>query len=81
MENIPTAKAWLEFFEENAYPGTSISEAMIEFTKMHVKEALREASEKVILVYLPPTHIENEDEVCKIYIPSILNAYPLDNIK
>ena len=55
--------------------------AMIEFAKMHVKEALRLASEEA----------EVEHELSNPYDPnsgyeivnkdSILNAYPLENIK
>jgi hypothetical protein len=59
----------------------SPSDIMIEFAKMHVEAALKEASEKINLT----------DEVCEAlqnhwfneYIDkdSILNSYPLENIK
>ena len=76
MEQIPTAEAWLKHFEENAYPGTSISECMIEFAKLHVEAALKEASEKA---YYRDTNgfIETSSENKQ----SILNSYPLTNIK
>ena len=58
-----------------------VREAMIEFAKMHVQEALKQASEEA----------EVEHELSNPYDPnsgyeivnkdSILNAYPLENIK
>jgi hypothetical protein len=66
MEKIPTAEAWLKHFEENAYPGTSISECMIEFAKFHVEAALKEAGDATLLYDF------KED---------IINSYPLTNIK
>ena len=67
--NIPTAEEWLEHFEENAYPGTSISECMIEFAKLHVEAALKEANKKAIMT----GYVDSGQ--------TILNAYPLTNIK
>jgi len=86
MENdIPTAEEWLEHFKENAYPGTSISECMIEFAKLHVQEALKEASEKVRQIEDPYAYTGNTgSEYPADYIvdkDSILNAYTLTNIK
>ena len=51
-------------------------QAMIEFAKLHVTEALKEASENV-------EHLwdDNENELFDIDKDSILNAYPLENIK
>ena len=63
-------KEWIEFFEENAYPGTPISEAMIDFTKLHVTAALEEAS-RVKLSWTSDFLIRE----------SIKIAYPLDNVK
>ena len=57
-------------------------EAMIEFAKLHVEAALKEASEKA-----KTFDIYNEscgDVECKVTFikkDSILNAYPLENIK
>ena len=59
---------------------------MIEFAKLHVEAALKEASEKVVM------YDDNEDghyvdeegnypEFLLIDRHSILNSYPLDNIK
>ena len=47
------------------------TEMMIEFAKIHVKEVLKQVSEKVKL----ETEYENQ------ITPSILNVYSLDNIK
>ncbi len=44
MEKIPTA---LELFQKGEF--TKIQDAMIEFAKMHVEAALKEASEKAKL--------------------------------
>lgn len=59
-----------------------IIEAMIDFAKYHVEQALKEASENV-----KTYDIYNEstgDMECKVTFvdkQSILNAYPLENIK
>ncbi len=52
-----------------------VYKARIEFAKMHVKAALREASEgaETEEYIIPGVFYVNRD--------SILNAYPLDNIK
>ena len=84
MEKILTAEDLALNFEIGNTKRISIEdakEAMIEFAKLHVEAALKEASEKINLT----------DEVCealqnhwfKEYIDkdSILNSYPLDKIK
>ena len=84
MEKILTAEDLALNFEIGNTKRISIEdakEAMIEFAKLHVEAALIEASEKINLT----------DEVCealqnhwfKEYIDkdSILNSYPLENIK
>ena len=50
----------------------NIKKAMIEFAKLHVKEALKQASEQVYV---------SDTVFCEIDRDSILNAYPLENIK
>lgn len=52
--------------------GTDIPYFMIEFAKIHVKEALREASKNAECL---PNYFDCIDP------QSILNAYPLENIK
>ena len=61
----------------------SKQELMIEFAKMHVQEALKQASEKAFV-----TPIDHEEISEGSFMPiwgvddeSILNAYPLENIK
>lgn len=73
---IPTSEEWLKHFEENAYPGTPISECMIEFAKMHVEAALREALESIPCLG-SSSDIATYEEVRD----AVLNAYPLTNIK
>ena len=80
MNKISTAEEILQNKRNEAYFFPKMDyhvEAMIEFAKLHVETALKEASEKATAGHSYPwTHSEpyvNED--------SILNAYPLDNIK
>ena len=49
--------------------------AMIEFAKLHVQAALKEAAEKALVYADEGGYSEFVDE------SSILNAYPLENIK
>jgi hypothetical protein len=75
MEKIPTAE---EFFNDIKYVTYSTEEKLITFAKLHVEAALKlittEATVETINKYSPEEqHIVNQD--------SILNAYPLENIK
>lgn len=57
-------------------------EVMIEFAKLHVKQALETAAEEVkvfVNVSILLDKPENKDKI-KVYKESILNAYPEDNI-
>ena len=54
------------------YVTYSLDEKLITFAKMHVEEALKEASEQVYV---------SDTVFCGIDRDSILNAYPLENIK
>jgi hypothetical protein len=62
-------------------------EMMAEFAKIHVTEALRQASEKVIMYDandIDNPKLDENDIPYEYYIvdkTSILNAYPLTNIK
>ena len=72
MNKIPTAE---EFF--NQYGGYTREEMLIrarEFAKLHVKAALKEASEKAEWKGYTLAAVE----ICDY---SILDAYPLENIK
>lgn len=78
MAEIPTAEEVLNrdytSTKENAI------KCMIEFAKMHVEAALKEASEKADTIYVEEDGCATGDyyEVDK---DSILNSYPLTNIK
>ena len=69
MSKIPTAK---DFWDNNTF--NDHEEALIEFAKLHVKAALKEASEKAEW----KGHTLASVEICDY---SILDAYPLENIK
>lgn len=72
MEKLPTAE---EFMYQNDIlnPHKKITQTMIEFAKLHVQQALESAAEK-----LPYDDRLNQDIMVK---QSILNAYPLEQIK
>ena len=74
MNKIPTAE---EFFRKRKYTYSPINHhlALIEFAKLHVEAALKEASENVIV-----NNYVNEGGI-KVNKNSIINAYPLENIK
>ena len=80
MSKIPTAE---EFYKQTT--GCTINHgdvktAMIEFAKLHVEAALKAASEKATssAFYSPDNDGTYDSSVHK---SSILNAYPLENIK
>ena len=56
----------------------NIKKAMIEFAKLHVEAALKEASEKAKMIDVGIDYSIIKWEVDK---DSILNSYPLDKIK
>ena len=62
---------------------SDISEMMIEFAKLHVETALKEASEQAKTdVVLKRNKVSFSAEYDKVIDKnSILNSYPLDNIK
>ena len=77
-----------EFIEEKysdvPYELKDITDLMVEFAKLHVTEALKEASEKANYgIYKNNDGQEPYHHESNIYVDedSILNAYPLDNIK
>ena len=61
----------------------NIEEFMIEFAKMHVQEALKQASEEVKIETTTKNIVGTNIKVLQHDIDksSILNAYPLENIK
>lgn len=69
---LPTAEYWIKN-EMNIIDVQEASKKLIEFTTLHVQEALKQASEKAEIIY--------EKDVDCIDKDSILNAYNLDGIK
>ena len=86
--NIPTAD---EFFLQNNGQHQSVSKMMIEFAKLHVEAALEAASCNAILASYDNKAnkpgeslfktITSNDVEWRPCSESILNAYPLKNIK
>lgn len=71
---IPTAEEFLKQFELGNTGKIDIEdskEAIIEFAKLHVKEALKEVL----------NNTENWDDCKVIPVEKVLNVYPLENIK
>lgn len=91
MSEILTAK---EFMMGKPFSISSIQNMMIEFAKLHVEEALKEASAKAKLVQINTGKLsfkttttvsfynyEREYIGVAVNISTIKNAYPLTNIK
>ena len=69
---IPTAE---EFLETDKDWNRTTAQMMIEFAKLHVEAALEEANRKVIVTYY------YDEGGIRVNKDSILNSYPLENIK
>lgn len=77
------------FFDCNKLAQWEVEKAMIEFAKLHVQEALKQASENVAVKEhcISPYDCQTcKNDICEkpikyIEQSSILNAYPLENIK
>jgi hypothetical protein len=80
MENkiIPTAEEFLKEAQSNPAKGWTARKAMIEFAKLHVEAALKHASELAEISNKPKFP---GDYNLVIDEDSILNSYPLENIK
>ena len=74
-------KTAAEFFDEGNF--NNVTDMLIEFAKMHVQEALKQANEKASVT--PVDHEEISEgsfrPIWGVDDESILNAYPLDLIK
>lgn len=87
MSKIPTAKKFLKQFELGNTGKIDIEdaeEAIIEFAKLHVEVALKEASEKVEMIANENQDFRLQNCNCVDYLidkNSILNVYPLENVK
>ena len=68
-------KTAAEFFDEGNF--NNVTDMLIEFAKMHVEEALKQASEKA-QAYNKPKF--SSDINPQVDMESILNSYPLENI-
>ena len=80
-------KTATEFFDEGNF--NNVTDMLIEFAKMHVQEALKQASEKAFVEYIDLTTdeifdytdvITDDDVGVNVNKESILNAYSLENI-
>ena len=84
LSKLPTGTKG-EFVRLSADADKALYDAMIEFAKLHVKAALKLASEKAKQIEDPYSYTGNTgSEYPADYIidkDSILNAYPLKNIK
>ena len=88
MKNIPTATEFLmrEDLPIDFLSGDDVNFAMIEFAKLHVEQALKEASEAATInknkgQVTGREFVNVTDGSYSINQPSILNSYLLDNIK
>ena len=76
-EILDKKKVWL-FRKVKTYDEKDVKKAMIEHTKYHVTQALKEASENARTEYDCPNWNCSGESINK---NSILNAYPLEKIK
>jgi len=83
MEKIPTALEFLKEAQSNPTKGWTTHKAMIEFAKLHVEATLKEASEKATVTPIDHEEISEGSfrPIWGVDDDSILNSYPLDNIK
>lgn len=78
--NLPTAYQFLTNFTDEPDDDT-IYKAMIEFAKLHVEAALKEASINAETKEESDNPYDTEDRYYVVDKDSILNSYPLENIK
>jgi hypothetical protein len=72
---LPTAEQFLNRDESGVFTEVDIVQAMIEFAKLHVKLALKAASENA------QTECDEGGELGFVNKETVLDAYPLTNIK
>ena len=86
---MKTSEEFLKNFNEEEnnidklYYDSYVKKAMIKFAKMHVQEALKQASEKATVTPIDHEEISEGSfrPIWGVDDESILNAYPLDLIK
>ena len=72
-------KTAAEFFDEGNF--NNVTDMLIEFAKMHVQEALKQASVEAEVEHELSNPYDPNSEYQIVNKDSILNAYPLGNIK
>ena len=72
-------KTAAEFFDEGNF--NNVTDMLIEFAKMHVQEALKQASVEAKVEHELSNPYDPNSEYQIVNKDSILNAYPLENIK
>lgn len=89
MEKMPTAEEYLASKQYDWVEDVNTTECMIEFAKLHVEQALKEASEKVSVLHTNykgshkiefPYSVDNYSDL-HLDKDSILNSYSIENIK
>lgn len=88
MSTIPTAEEMMQSKNGDDYTHwEEIHSMMIEFAKLHVEAALKQASENVVMnvevdgVCGQTKYYDYAENDVSIDTDSIINAYPLKNIK
>jgi hypothetical protein len=88
--SIPTAEEFLQNYKNDSdhyadqdYSEGRLIKALQEFAKMHVTAALKEASEKATVTPIDHEEISEGSfrPIWGVDDDSILNSYPLENIK
>jgi hypothetical protein len=89
MRTIPPAETFIINKLDETQPNENrpptpkqVEEWMIDFAKMHVTEALKQASEKVTMRLRDDVHeLDMNDDWMEVDKNSILNAYDLDDVE
>lgn len=89
MRTIPPAETFIINKLDETQPNENrpptpkqVEEWMIEFAKMHVTEALKQASEKVTMKLRDDVHeLDMNDDWMEVDKNSILNSYPLYDVE
>ena len=79
MENIPTTEEFYQHAIDDKNIGDDITDLLNAYAKLHVEAALKAASNNSKVSH--PYVYEHTDFSYKVDKNSILNAYPLENIK
>jgi hypothetical protein len=75
---IPTAEEFYKKITGCIINHKDVKTTMIEFTKLHVAEALKEVKKNIKVYIVEYGNVKGYKETVE---ESILNAYPLNNIK